>query len=82
MVIDRDWLAAATPEQPQEVELLVLKDAPRVSLAELQLHFKPRYWICDGSNYPAQVERWQTEAAELALDLHRTRQEGAFILDF
>ena len=81
VIIDRNWAAPDIPEQPLLVDILVLKDAPNLSLADLSQHFTPKYWVCDGSNYPARLRDWEEEAKELGLHLHVTREDGAFILE-
>ncbi|MEO0875933.1 MAG: hypothetical protein AAFY48_15160, partial [Bacteroidota bacterium] len=82
VLIDREWEANAIPAAPIEVDILVLKDAPNWGLADLNMHFQPKHWVCDGSNYPKRVKDWQAEAKQLGFKLHVTREDGAFILDF
>ncbi|MEO0726899.1 MAG: ComEC/Rec2 family competence protein [Bacteroidota bacterium] len=82
VLIDREWEAKSAPTAPIEVDILVLKDAPNWRLADLSKHFQPKYWVCDGSNYPQRVKDWQAEAEQLGFKLHVTREDGAFILDF
>lgn len=82
VVIDSDWEAAAPPTEPQPVTIILLKATPRVDLSTLVNYYQAAAWVCDGSNYPQQVERWKVEADTLDIDLHYTAEDGAFILDF
>lgn len=82
LIVDRDWNAGEPPTQPQQLTIVLLKDSPNVSLKELQAHYVTDSWVVDGSNYPAQVKRWQQEAADLNLELHYTAEDGAYILEF
>lgn len=81
VVVDDAWHAAVEPVAPRPVDILVLRDTPNIDLDTLRKYYEPKVWVCDGSNYPAQVQAWQLEAQNLAIDLHSTREDGAYILD-
>jgi hypothetical protein len=81
-IINRDWKAGLAPENPLPVDLLLIQDAPRLTLAELSNYFKADTWIFDGSNYPGQVTKWLEEAQELGLSVHWTARDGAFEKEF
>jgi competence protein ComEC len=81
-IVNREWQAEGAPVAPLPVDVLVLQNSPRLQLGELLVYFQPEYWVVDGSNYPGQVEKWQTEADELDIKLHWTARDGAFRLNF
>ena len=81
-IINREWEAGLAPENPLPVDLLLIQDAPRLSLADLSTYFKADTWIFDGSNYPGQVTKWLQEAADLGLSVHWTARDGAFRKEF
>lgn len=78
VIINRDWELGLSPENPLSVDLLLIQDAPRLTLAELSTYFKADTWIFDGSNYPGQVAKWLEEAHELGFSVHWTARDGAF----
>jgi competence protein ComEC len=77
-IINREWEAGLAPENPLPVDLLLIQDAPRMTLADLSAYFKADTWIFDGSNYPGQVTKWLQEAQDLGLSVHWTARDGAF----
>ena len=81
-IINREWEAGLPPENPLPVDLLLIQDAPRLTLADLSTYFKADTWIFDGSNYPGQVDKWLQEAADLGLSVHWTARDGAFRDEF
>ncbi len=82
VIIDRDWNPGLTPENKLKVDLVLIQDAPRVTLADLSTHFSADTWIFDGSNYPGQVTKWLQEAEGLGLSVHWTARDGAFQKEF
>lgn len=81
-IINRDWSPDAVPDQPLAVNILVIEDSPRLTLASLLPYFDVDHWVIDGSNYPGQVEKWLQEAEELGISIHWTARDGAFRQEF
>lgn len=69
-------------EQMLEVDIVLLKQNTKVKLVELLTYIQSDYWIIDGSNSFFKAQQWMQEAQKLGLDLHWTKEKGAFKLDF
>ena len=82
VIIDSNWKPGVKPERPILVDIVLLKNAPQLSLQELSHYFQTDVWVADGTNYPTKLESWQAEAKELGLKFHATKEQGAYILDF
>ena len=64
------------------VDLVLLKNAPNVSLLELVESVQADFWIIDGSTPAVVVKRWKNEAENLGIIVHYTATDGAFVLEF
>ena len=60
-------------------DLVILMGSPKVNLERLLLKNRPKLIVADGSNYFSTHRRWQKTCDDLAIDFHRTNEEGAFI---
>lgn len=69
------------PSVQDGVDLVVLRNSPRVHLERMIDSLKPKKIIADGSNYITYVNRWRETAQKRKLPFHHTGKEGAFTLD-
>lgn len=60
-------------------DLVILMGSPKVNLERLLKKNRPKLIVADGSNYFSTLRRWQKTCDDLAIDFHRTNEEGAFI---
>jgi len=57
-VVDETFAPAAIPVAPMPVELVLIRNSPRLSLNELTQYFQAEHWIIDGSNFPSRAKKW------------------------
>lgn len=69
------------PSSTSGVDVVVLRNSPRVNLERMIDSLKPKKIIADGSNYISYVNRWRETCEKRKLPFHHTGSEGAFILD-
>ncbi|MCR9181320.1 MAG: ComEC family competence protein [Flavobacteriaceae bacterium] len=69
------------PSVQDGVDLVILRNSPRVHLERMIDSLKPKRIIADGSNYTTYVNRWRETAQKRKLPFHHTGKEGAFVLD-
>jgi competence protein ComEC len=79
LIVDADFRLPA-PATPLTVDVILLRENPRLSLGQLQDAIHAQTWVADGSNAPWRVRQWQAEADSLGLSLYNTRQKGAFLI--
>ncbi len=69
------------PATKNGVDVVILRNSPKVHLERVIDSLKPIRIIADGSNYTTYVNRWRETAQKRKLPFHHTGKEGAFILN-
>jgi len=68
------------PVSQQGVDVLLLRNSPRLHPERLIDSLKPKIIVADGSNFTSYVNLWRVFAEKRKLPFHHTGKEGAFIL--
>ncbi|MCB9337808.1 MAG: ComEC family competence protein [Lewinellaceae bacterium] len=63
------------------VDLLLLRNSPKMGIEELLDIFDSRLIIFDASNKKWQVEKWKVACRELGVEYHDINEQGAWVLD-
>lgn len=63
-----------------EIDVLLLRQSPKINLDRLIEGINPTLIIADGSNYKSYVKRWQKSCMKHHINFHYTGQYGAFVL--
>ncbi len=80
LIIDHsDKLKLLSDDLDLAVDVVLLRNSPRLSLQEAASRIQAQHWVFDGSNYPSFVERWLIECDSFGLNGHATSRQGAFI---
>ena len=79
LVLSDDSQLRGRPAPRQD--LVLLSQAPRVSMGALTKEVPAKLIVADGSNPPWLAERWAEEAAAAGVRLHYTGKEGAWVSD-
>jgi competence protein ComEC len=69
------------PSVQDGVDLVILRNSPRVHLERMIDSLNPRKIVADGSNYTSYVQRWRETCKKRKLPFHHTGSEGAYRLD-
>lgn len=69
------------PSTKSGVDLVILRNSPRIHLERMIDSLKPKTILADGSNFTSYVNRWRETCEKRKLPFHHTGKEGAFILD-
>lgn len=69
------------PTTKNGVDIVLLRNSPRVHLERMIDSLKPKKIIADGSNYTTYVNRWRESCKKRKLPFHHTGKEGAYILE-
>jgi len=78
LLIDEHFKLPAASE-PLVVDVVLLRQNPRLELARLDQKIDAPLWVADASNAPWRVRQWQAEADSLSLNFHYTSEDGAYI---
>ena len=81
VVDDPATVDALTAESPLRVEVALLRNSPRLQIADVQQSINADHWVFDGSNYPSRVAGWLEECRTLGLQGHATAEDGAFTIE-
>jgi competence protein ComEC len=71
---------ALYPVSQKGVDVLLLRNSPRLHPHRLIDSLKPKMIVADGSNYTTYVNHWRETAQKRKLPFHHTGKEGAFVL--
>ena len=63
------------------VDILLLRESPKIHLEKALDSLKPKQVIADGSNYTSYVERWRATCLKRKIPFHHTGKKGAFIIN-
>ena len=63
-----------------KIDIVILRNSPKINLNRLIDSLKPTKIIADGSNYKSYTERWKITCRKRKLPFHNTNEKGAFIL--
>ncbi|MEX0998148.1 MAG: ComEC/Rec2 family competence protein [Flavobacteriaceae bacterium] len=69
------------PATKKGVDVVILRNSPKVHLERMIDSLKPGRVIADGSNYTSYVNRWRETAQKRKLPFHHTGKEGAFVME-
>ena len=64
-----------------KIEYLLIGNSPKINLNRFLDSIETKSVIADGSNYFADIRRWQKTCAERKLPFYYTGENGAFIMD-
>lgn len=64
-----------------KIDVLLLRQSPKINLDRMLQELDPDLIIADGSNYKSYVKRWQESCVKYRKPFHYTGQSGAFILN-
>lgn len=78
MIDDARWVKKGNP-RPLPVDVLMLSQSPRVSIAECQERFPFQMVVFDASNSWKQAGRWKEECERLGVPFHDVREQGAWV---
>jgi competence protein ComEC len=71
---------ALYPVSQKGVDVLLLRNSPRLHPERLIDSLNPKKIVADGSNYTTYVNHWRETAQKRKLPFHHTGKEGAFVL--
>ena len=63
-----------------KIDIVILRNSPKINLNRLIDSLKPTQIIADGSNYKSYTERWKITCRKRKLPFHDTSKKGAFII--
>lgn len=69
------------PATKKGVDVVILRNSPKVHLERMIDSLKPGRVIADGSNFTSYVNRWRETAQKRKLPFHHTGKEGAFVME-
>lgn len=67
------------PSSKKGVDVLLLRNSPRLHPERVMDSLNPRMIVADGSNYTTYVNLWREFAQKRKLPFHHTGKEGAFL---
>lgn len=79
LLIDRTF---TNKKEAINVDIVLLRNAPRLSLKDLSTYIQAPVWVIDGSNPPSVAKKWINEGNSLGITTHWTAKKGAFVLNF
>lgn len=78
LYLDTDSLRYSKPSDTLSVDLLVLKRGCKGDLTNINLQFKPKTILFDGSLSAYWYKKWKTEADSLSIPYYDMKEKGAF----
>ena len=64
------------------VDLLWIRESPKIHLDRILTDLNPKQVIVDGSNYKNDITLWEKTCKSKGIPLHVTASDGAFLLNF
>jgi len=68
------------PTKKNGVDIVILRNSPKIHLDRMIDSLKPKSIIADGSNYTSYVKRWRESSQKRNLPFYHTGKEGAFVI--
>ncbi|MCH7523634.1 MAG: hypothetical protein IIC74_01160 [Bacteroidetes bacterium] len=65
-----------------KVDIILLRNSPKINLERLIDSLQPELIISDGSNYKTYQERWSKTCEVQKILFHQTGKKGAFVYDY
>ena len=62
-----------------KIDWVLLRESPKIHLADLIERLQPSCIIADGSNYKSDIMRWKKTCSNYGVLFHNTSENGAFI---
>lgn len=78
IVDDKRWVHPGKLP-PVNVDVLILRNNPKLLIADCQRQFPSRLIVFDASNSRGRVERWKTECEALKIAYHDVQEQGAWV---
>ncbi len=82
LLLDETTLLPNDLSKKIEVDYLILKNNPRISLQKSLDWIEVQQVVFDVSNHYKKVSRWKSECEKHGLNCHDVREEGAFVVNF
>ncbi len=70
-----------TGQEKVKLDLLLLRNTPKIKLEDLSQMFDIQLIVFDGSNKRWRVTEWKSECEKLGLDWYDVDEEGALVID-
>ena len=64
-----------------KVDYLVIRDNPKLRIAELLKIYEPRMIIIDGSNSVYRADKWVAECKAAGVESYSLKEQGAYVVD-
>lgn len=78
VIIDRK-LPKHIPVEPLNVDWVILKNNPKVTIKTLQQHYNAKEIIADGTNNNWSLNKWNTEIEKLNVNFTAVNKSGAYV---
>jgi len=78
IVIIDDRFEDYRPANPMQVDLVILRNNPKISIDRIMQLFRFQQMVFDASNWRWKVKEWRKKCMDADIDFHDVKSDGAF----